>query len=133
MLHQDVTYHFREECVKDLETLNMDLNYALIIFTSDWSEPFKDMCDGSYFAMGDEFHSTYYANKTLIEIYVNYTIIENDRLSFFSFVKFISYLVGTKVVVYIDNSLIKNLIAKNDENTIVIRWTILLQEFDLEI
>ena len=51
----------------------------------------------------------------------------------FAFDKFRSYLVGTKVTVYTDHSAIKYLISKKDAKPRLIRWILLLQEFDLEI
>ena len=47
--------------------------------------------------------------------------------------KFCSYLVGSKVIVYTDHSALKYLLAKKDAKPRLIRWILLLQEFDLEI
>ena len=52
---------------------------------------------------------------------------------FFAFDKFIAYLVGTKVIVYTDHSVIMYLILKKCTKPRLIRWILLLQEFDLEI
>ena len=51
----------------------------------------------------------------------------------FAFDKFRSYLVGTKVIVYTDHSAIKYLVEKKDAKPRLIRWVLLLQEFNLEI
>ena len=40
---------------------------------------------------------------------------------------------GSKVIVYIDHSAIKYLLSKQDAKPGLIRWILLLQEFDLEI
>ncbi|KAH9792555.1 hypothetical protein KPL71_004168 [Citrus sinensis] len=80
------------------------------------------------------FHSIYYANKTLTQDQINYTTIEKELLAVvFAFDKFIAYLVGTKVIVYTDHAAIKYLISKKDAKPRLIRWILLLQEFDLEI
>lgn len=50
-----------------------------------------------------------------------------------AFDKFHSFLISTKVIVYTDHSVIKYLIAKKDAKPRLIRWVLLLQEFDLEI
>jgi hypothetical protein len=47
--------------------------------------------------------------------------------------KFRSYLVGTKVIVYTDHATLKFLLTKKDAKPRLIRWILLLQEFDLEI
>ena len=51
----------------------------------------------------------------------------------FAFNKFHSYIIGTKVIVYTDRAAIKDLISKKDAKLRLIRWILLLQEFDLEI
>ena len=47
--------------------------------------------------------------------------------------KFRSYLVGSKVIVYTDHAAIKYLLTKADSKPRLIRWILLLQEFDLVI
>jgi len=81
------------------------------------------------------FHSIYYASKTLDATQSNYTVTEKEMLSLvFAFDKFRSYLVGTKVVIfYTDDAAIKYLFNKKDAKPRLIRWILLLQEFDLEI
>jgi len=41
--------------------------------------------------------------------------------------------VGSKIIVYTDHSAIKYLLNKKDAKSRLIRWILLLQEFDLEI
>ncbi|XP_021299374.1 uncharacterized protein LOC110428032 [Herrania umbratica] len=100
------------------------------------------MCDASDYEVGavlrqrkDKiFHSIYYASKTLNEPQKNYTTTKKKLLAIvFAFDKFCSYLLGTKLIVYIDHSAIKYLIAKKDAKPRLIRWILLLQKFDLEI
>jgi hypothetical protein len=51
----------------------------------------------------------------------------------FAIEKFRSYLVGDKVIVYTDHAALKYLLTKKDAKPHLIRWILLLQEFDLEI
>jgi len=51
----------------------------------------------------------------------------------FAIDKFISYLVGEKVIVYSDHAALKYLLTKKDAKPRLIRWIFLLQEFDIEI
>jgi hypothetical protein len=51
----------------------------------------------------------------------------------FAIEKFRSYLVGAKVIVHTDHAVLKYLLMKKDAKPRLIRWTLLLQEFDLEI
>lgn len=51
----------------------------------------------------------------------------------FAFNKFWSYLVGSKVIIYIDHATLKYLLNKKDTKPRLIQWILLIQEFDLEI
>ena len=50
----------------------------------------------------------------------------------FVFEKFQPYLIGNKVIVHTDHFAIKYLMTKKDVKSRLIRWVLLLQEFDLE-
>ena len=47
--------------------------------------------------------------------------------------KFRSYIVDSKVIVHTDHAAIKHLMEKKDAKPRLIRWVLLLQEFDLHI
>ena len=65
---------------------------------------------------------------------LNYATTEKELLAIvFAFDKFRPYLIGNKVIVHIDHSAIKYLMTKKDAKLRLIRWVLLLQEFDLEI
>ena len=51
----------------------------------------------------------------------------------YSFEKFRQYLLGSRVIVYTDHAAIKYLIAKKESKPRLIRWVLLLQEFDWEV
>ena len=51
----------------------------------------------------------------------------------FAFENFRSYIVNSKVIVYTDHAAIKYLLSKKDAKPRLIRWILLLQEFDVEI
>lgn len=76
----------------------------------------------------------YYASKTITKTQVNYATTENELLAvMFAFDKFCSYLIDLKEIEYTEHSSLKSLLAKNDVESRLIRWILLLQEFDLEI
>ena len=79
-------------------------------------------------------HVISYASKTLLGPQLNYATTEKELLAIvFAIDKFRSYLVGAKVIVYIDHAALKYLLTKKDAKPRLIRWILLLQEFDLEI
>ncbi|PIN16610.1 DNA-directed DNA polymerase [Handroanthus impetiginosus] len=133
LLEKDVPFKFDDTCHRAFNDLKGRLIYAPIITVPDWSFPFELMCDASDFAIGavlgqrkDKiFRSIYEASKTFNDAQLNYTTTEKNYL-------LLSYLVGTKVIMYTDHSAIKYLIEKKDAKPKLIRWVLLLQEFDLE-
>ena len=124
------------------EILKKALISAPIIQPPNWSLPFEIMCDASDYAMGVVFgqtkdkkhHAIAYASKTLIGPQVNYARTKKELLAVvFAIDKFRSYLVGAKVIVYTDRVALKYLLTKKDAKPRLIRWILLLQEFDLKI
>jgi len=76
----------------------------------------------------------YYASKILNEAQQNYATTEKEFLAVvFAFDKFRSYLIGSNVIVFTDHSALKYLLTKKKAKSSLIRWVLLLQEFDLEI
>ena len=51
----------------------------------------------------------------------------------FAIENFRPYLILSKVIIYTDHSTLKYLLAKKDAKPRLLRWILLLQEFDLEI
>ena len=51
----------------------------------------------------------------------------------FAFDKFRSYLIGSKVIVFTNRAALKYLLTKQESKPRLIRWILLLQEFDIEI
>jgi hypothetical protein len=141
LLQNDVDFDFDEKCLAAFRTLKSALVSAPIIQPPDWSQPFKIMCDTSDYVIGavlgqrkeGRVHAVYYASKTLNEAQLNYATTEKELLAVvFAFEKFRSYIVNSKVIVYTDHVAIKYLLAKKDAKPRLIRWILLLQEFDVE-
>jgi len=73
-------------------------------------------------------------SKTLDSAQANYTVTKTRMLALvFTFDKFRSYLVGTKVIVYTNHVATMYLFNKKDAKSRLIWWILLLQEFDPEI
>jgi hypothetical protein len=100
------------------------------------------MCDASDYAVGavldrSKDKKQYVisdARKTLTGPQLNYATTEKELLAVvFAIEKFMSYLVGAKVIVYTDHAALKYFLMKKDAKPCLIQWILLLQEFDLEI
>ena len=113
-----------------------------VITTPDWGQEFELMCDASDYAasavLGQQkrknFHAIYYASKVLNGAQVNYATTEKEMLAIvYALEKFRSYLVGSRVIIYTDHAAIKYFLNKADSKPRLIRWILLLQQFDLVI
>ena len=100
------------------------------------------MCDASDFTMGAVlgqkkekiFRPIYYASRTFNEAQENYSITKKEMLAIvFACEKFKPYILGSHVIVHTDHAAIKYLMSKKEAKPRLIRWVLLLQEFDLEI
>ncbi|GKB27286.1 reverse transcriptase domain-containing protein [Tanacetum coccineum] len=100
------------------------------------------MCDASDYAVGavlgqrktKHFQPIHYASKTMTDAQAHYTTTEKELLAVvYAFEKFWPYLVLSKTIVYTDHSALKYLLAKQDAKPRLLRWILLLQEFDVII
>ncbi|KAG9458144.1 hypothetical protein H6P81_002652 [Aristolochia fimbriata] len=142
LLSKDVKFDFNNECLNAFNLLKQKLISAPIIVSPDWILPFELLCDASDFALGAAlgqrkqkvFHIISYASHTLTGPQLNYTTTEKELMVVvFAFKKFRSYLIGSKVIVWTDHAALRYLFAKKDSKPRLIRWILLLQEFDIEI
>nr|GEU47527.1 reverse transcriptase domain-containing protein [Tanacetum cinerariifolium] len=80
------------------------------------------------------FQPIHYASKTITKAQINYTTKEKEMLVVvYAFEKFRPYLVLSKSIMYTDHSALKYLLSKQDAKPKLIRWVLLLQEFDIII
>jgi len=79
-------------------------------------------------------HIIFYAGKALNGAQLNYSTTKRELLAvIFTFDKFCPYLIGSKVLVYTNHAFLKYLLTKKNAKARLIRWILLLKEFDLEI
>jgi len=65
---------------------------------------------------------------------MNYTVSEEEFLAVvFAFKKFRPYLISSHVIVFTDHTELKHLLSKKDAKPRLVRWMLLLHEFDCEI
>ncbi|GJY98985.1 reverse transcriptase domain-containing protein [Tanacetum coccineum] len=80
------------------------------------------------------FQPIHYASKTMTDAQAHYTTTKKELLAVvYAFEKFWPYLVLSKTIVYTDHSALKYLLAKQDAKPRLLRWILLLQEFDVII
>ncbi|GJY76526.1 reverse transcriptase domain-containing protein [Tanacetum coccineum] len=70
-------------------------------------------------------------SKTMTDAQAHYTTMEKELLFVvYAFEKFHPYLALSKTIVYTDHSALKYLLAKQEAKPRLLRWMLLLQEFD---
>ncbi|XP_050888339.1 uncharacterized protein LOC127093454 [Lathyrus oleraceus] len=112
LLKNDVTFNFNDNCKKAFDFLKKALTSAPIIQPPDWTLHFKIMCDASNYAVGVVLAQRvvkaadviYYASRNLDSAQSNYTTTEKELLA-----------------------------IKPEAKPRLIRWMLLLQEFNVEI
>ena len=98
LLVHDRPFNFNENCLKAFMELKRVLVTVLVIIAPDWSMPFELMCDASDHSVGavlgqrkgKNFHSIYYASKTLADAQLNYTTTEKELQAVFFFLHLIN-------------------------------------------
>ncbi|GKD33260.1 reverse transcriptase domain-containing protein [Tanacetum coccineum] len=142
LLEKDTPFEFDDECQKAFELLKEKLTCAPVIISPNWNLSFELMYDAFDFAVkvvlgqknGKNFHPIYFASKTLNPAQQKYIVTEKELMAVvFAFDKFRSYLILSKTIVHTDHSVLKHLFKKQDAKPCLIRWILLLQEFDIEI
>ena len=139
LLEKDTKFNFDATFQSSVEEIKSRL---VDMAKPDWNSEFEIMCDANDYAMGavlgqkanKMFRAIYYASKTFNEAQENYSTTEKEMLSMvFACEKFRPYILGSHVIIHTDHAAIKYLMAKKKAKPRLIRWVLLLQEFDLEI
>ncbi|GJV32465.1 reverse transcriptase domain-containing protein [Tanacetum coccineum] len=147
LLEKETPFVFSKDCIDAFQTLKKKLTEAPILVVQDWNLPFELMCEASDFAIGavlgqrkmKHFQPIHYASKTMTKAQIHYTTTEKEMLAVemlvvvYAFEKFRSYLIMNKSIVYTDHSALKYLFAKKDAKARLLRWVLLLQEFDFKV
>ena len=142
LLEKDAKFEWDEEFQQSFEELKAYLTTAPIVRAPNWQLPFKVMCDASDLAVRAVLRQraegkpyvVYYASKTLNEAQRNYTTTEKELLVVvYALDKFRAYLIGSDIIIFTDHSALKYLLTKQNSKVRLIRWVLLLQEFNLQI
>nr|GEV30805.1 reverse transcriptase domain-containing protein [Tanacetum cinerariifolium] len=113
LIEKETPFVFSKDCIVAFETLKKKLTEAPILVVPDWNLPFELMCDASDLAISEvlgqrktkHFQPIHYARKTMTEAQIHYTTMEKEMLA----------------------------VVKQDSKPRLIRWVLLLQEFDIII
>ena len=131
-------YGQRKNCPSDIECPEA-LVSSPIIHPPDWEFPLETTSDANDYAVeavpaqckDNQHYAEPYASKTLIG--TQFCNNGEGTSGIGICLKFNSFLVGAKVIVYTDHATPKHRLIKKGDKPRLIRWILLLQEFDLEI
>lgn len=141
LLRKDQLFTFDKDYMVAFETLKSKLVSVPIVVDPNWYLPFQIICDASGIVVGvvlgqrreKLLHLIYYASHVLNHAQLNYTTIEKELAILYAFDKFRFYLLGSKIIVYTDHVALKYQFSKQVSKPRLLRWILLLQEFDLEV
>ena len=145
LLRKNIKFRWTTECRVAFESLKQLLKNPPVLLVADYGKPFTLMVDASdvgvgavLIQVGDEGldHPISYFSRKLNKHQVNYSTIEKETLALVLAVQhFEIYLsVGTfPVRVYTDHNPLKYLNQFKNKNQRLTRWSLFLQEYNLEI
>eukprot|EP00253_Pinus_taeda_P009982 PITA_09982 len=142
LLAKDVEFKWSDDCQKALNELKDKLVSAPILRGPNWAVPFHIHTDASNKAIGATLgqleeklpYAIYFVSKNLSKAEMNNTVTEKEFLAVVHALnKFQHYIIGYQTFVYTDHAAIRYLMNKPDVNARIIRWLLLLQQFDLTI
>ena len=103
--------------------LKQALIEAPILQSPNWDLSFEIMCDASDYAVGAVLGQRLdkkpmaicYTSKTLVEAQINYMTTEKELLTLvYALEKFRPYILGSKIIIYIDHAALKYLLSKKE-------------------
>ena len=145
MLHKDVKFRWTKECQESFDDLKQLLMQAPILAVPDYSKPFRlfvDACDvgvGSWISQTGQDqvdHPIAYFSKKLNKHQRNYSTIEKEALALILSVQHFEVYMSAgcfPVQVFSDHNPIKYLHRFKNKNQRLTRWSLFLQEYNLEI
>jgi len=142
LLQKDIDFVFDDNCRNAFNELKAKLVSPPILVAPDWELPFEISCDASNSSVGamlgqrkDKVSRVIaYASSTLNAAQINYTTTEKELYAVvYALEKFRSYLLNSKVIVFTDHAAIRYLFQKPHSKPRLLRWSLLLQEFNLQI
>ena len=143
LLHKNVKFNWSKECNDAFDLLKAIMCNPPVLKLPNFDKSFKLAIDASGIGIGavlfqeDENridHPICYYSKKLNACQKNYSTIEKEAFALISSVKYFSvYLECGKTVVYTDHNPLTFIHKFKSQNAKLLRWSLILQPFDLEI
>jgi len=142
LLGKDAEFIWTDNCQEALDALKGKLISTPILRGPNWALLFHIHANALNKAIratlgqveGKLPYAIYFVSKNLSKAELNYTVTEKELLAVVhSLNKFRHYIIGYQTFMHIDHASIRYLMNKPNVNACIIRWLLLLQQFDLTI
>lgn len=140
LLSKDAKFEWNDKWEEAFKELKSRLSTPPIPCGTNWTLPFHVHTDASDIGLGVVLrqkdgkleYAIYFISKSLSSAELHYTVTEKEFLAVvFALNKFRHYLGGYPTIVHTNHSTIKYLINKPTRNHWIVKWLLLLQEFDV--
>ncbi len=139
-LMKDVRFKWTKSCQQDFDTSKAKMAVEPILRGPNWAIPFHIFTDAFDTAIGgvlgqkedQSSYAIYFISKNLSPTDLYYTVTEREFLAVvYAINKFRHYITGYEVFIHTEHFSIRFLMNKPITNGRVIRWLLLLQEFNI--
>nr|GEV69902.1 reverse transcriptase domain-containing protein [Tanacetum cinerariifolium] len=114
---------------KEIKDSEFDMERDILILEALLNRQTMEVFMDDFSVFGNSF-----STKTMTQAETNYTTTEKEMLAVvYASEKFRSYIIMNKSIIYTDHSALKYLFAKKDAKARLLRWILLLQEFDFKV
>ena len=145
LLKKERKFVWTKECEEAFQLLKLTLSSSPILLAPDFNKPFKLAIDASNIGAGAvllqddkdgvERPVSYYSKK-FNQAQCNYSVIEKELLALIFALQFYNAYVSpsdNNIVVYTDHHPLKYLNKFHNKNQRLTRWSLLLQEYNLDV
>jgi hypothetical protein len=142
LLAKDVDFYWDTNCQVAFNALKEKISTTPVLRGPYWTLPFHISIDASDSTIGvvlgkkenQRTYAIYFVSKKLTLVELNYTITEKEFMEvIYAINKFRHYITGYEVFVHTDHSAIRYLMNKPITNGRIMRWLLLLHEFNITI
>ena len=145
LLSKKVKFVWTDDCQLAFDKVKLLLQKSPVLKSPDYEKPFKLIIDSSDVGTGSVLvqeasdgldHPVSYFSKKFLKYQKNYSVVEKETLGLVLALEHFDVYLGStpfKIKVYTDHNPLTFLKTMKNENQRLVRWSLALQEYNLEI
>ena len=145
LLSKKVKFVWTHDCQLAFDKVKLLLQKSPVLKSPDYEKPFKLIIDSSDVGTGSVLvqeasdgldHPVSYFSKKFLKYQKNYSVVEKETLGLVLALEHFDVYLGStpfKIKVYTDHNPLTFLKTMKNKNQRLVRWSLALQEYDLEI